>query len=72
MKEKSKRARVTKKFLFCLHMAAVCFCTVFLMAQSGGIVTKDQNAKEAVDTALKALGGADKIDGIKSLVIKGK
>jgi len=42
------------------------------MAQSGGITTKDQKAKETVNTAIKALGGADKIGGIKSLVIKGK
>ena len=37
----------------------------------GGITTEDQKAKEAVDRALKVLGGADKIDGIKSLIIKG-
>jgi len=57
---------------FCLRTAAaLCLCTIFLMAQSGGITTKDQGAKEAVDAALKVLGGADKIDGIKSLIIKG-
>jgi len=44
---------------------------MFLPAQSGGITTKDQKAKEALDAALKALGGADKIDGIKSLILKG-
>jgi len=37
----------------------------------GSITTKDQRAKEAVDTALQVLGGKDKIDAIESLVIKG-
>jgi len=36
----------------------------------GGITTEDQKAKDAVDTALKALGGADIISDIKSLIIK--
>ena len=41
-----------------------------MTAASDGITTKDKNAKEAVDKAIKALGGKEKIDGIKSLVIK--
>ena len=52
-------------------MSAICFCVGFLAAQSGGITTKDSKAKEAIDAAHKALGGADKIGGVKSLVIKG-
>ena len=54
----------------CASMAA-CLFAMFLMAQSGSITTKDQKAKEAVDTALRAVGGTDKINGIKSLIIKG-
>ena len=57
----------------CLRIAvAVCICAVFLTAQTtGGITTKDPGAKEAMNRALKALGGADKIGGIKSLVLSG-
>jgi hypothetical protein len=44
---------------------------MFLQAQSGGIATQDQKAKEALDAALRGLGGADKIGGINSLVLKG-
>jgi len=58
-------------FRYLCVVTAVCLCAVFLMAQSGGITTKDPRAKEVVDAALKALGGADRIDGIKSLIIKG-
>ena len=60
---------------FCLRvgaaMAAACVCAALLTAQSGGITTKDAKAKEAVDAAIKAIGGAGKIGDIKSLVIKG-
>ena len=60
---------------FCLRvgaaMAAVCVCAALLTAQSGGITTKDAKAKEAVDAAIKAIGGSGKIGDIKSLVIKG-
>ena len=55
-----------------LLMAAMCVCAGFLFAQAGGITTKDAKAKEAVDAAQKALGGADKIDGIKSIILSGK
>jgi len=44
---------------------------MFLTAQSNGIAIKDSKAKEAVDAAHKALGGADKVNGIKSLVMSG-
>ena len=67
-----KQFRVRSRFFRCLHAAVAIFsCAVLLMAQSGGITTKDPKAKAAVDTALKALGGTDKIGGIKSIVIKG-
>jgi hypothetical protein len=67
-----KRTSGTKWFSICLRStAAIGLCVAFLTAQSGGIITKDQKAKDAVDAALKALGGSDKIDGIKSLIIKG-
>lgn len=48
-------------------------CVAFLMAQTGGmsITAKDQNAKEVLEAAQKAIGGADKINSIKSLIIKG-
>jgi len=70
MKEPSKT--VISWFSFCLRAAAViCLCAVLLMAQTGGIVTKGTAAKETADAALEALGGADKIGGIKSLTIKG-
>ena len=42
------------------------------VTQFGSITSNDQNAKAAMDAALKALGGSDKIDGIKSLILKGK
>jgi len=62
-------------FYLCLRrvpaMAAICLSAVFLMAQSNGITAKDAKAKEAVDAAQKALGGAGKIDGIKSLILSG-
>ena len=56
-----------------LVAAAILVCVVFLTAQDGGIRTKDkdQAAKDAIDAAHKVLGGAEKIDGIKSLIIKG-
>jgi len=58
-------------FYFCMcAMVAVFLCAVFMTAAADGITTKDKNAKEAVDKAIKALGGKEKIDGIKSLVIK--
>ena len=70
MKEQLKRA--SGGVWFCLRVAAaLCLFTVFLIAQSGGITTKDQKAKETIDAAFKALGGADKVGGIKSLVLKG-
>jgi len=57
---------------FCLFaVAMMCICTVFLMAQTSSITTKDQKAKEVMDRALNVLGGADKIGDIKSLVIRG-
>ena len=75
MKEQSNGVKRTGRFHLCLRsvlaMAAICFCTVFLQAQSNGITTKDTKAKEAVDAAHKALGGADKIDGVKSLLLSG-
>jgi hypothetical protein len=58
--------------VFLLAATAACLCAVFLTAQSGGIITKDSKAKEVVDAALKALGGADKIGGAKSFIVKGK
>jgi len=63
-------------FSLCLRSvvatAAICICAVLLLAQSGGITTKDPKAKEVLDVALKTLGGADKIGEIKSLIVKGK
>ena len=58
-------------FLYLRVAVAIFLYAVLLSAQSGGITTKDPKAKEAMDAALKALGGMDKIGGIKSLVIKG-
>ena len=52
-------------------MLTMYVCTIFLMAQSGGITAKDAKAKEALAVAHKALGGADKIDDIKSFIISG-
>ena len=52
-------------------MAAASVCVALLSAQSGGITAKDAKAKEALDAAYKALGGADKIGDVNSLVIKG-
>ena len=65
---------ITGVFSFCMRIVAtICVSAILLMAQAGGVTPKDndQKAKDAIDTALKALGGADKIDGIKSLIIKG-
>ena len=63
---------ITSTLNFCLRVAVtVCFFAVFLPAQSGGIAAKDAKTGEAIDAAIKAIGGADKIGGIKSLIIKG-
>ena len=73
MKRCLSRVNVSFRFsLFLRAAAAACLCAAFLTAQSGGVETKDQMAKEAMDAALKALGGADKIGGIKSLIVKAK
>ena len=57
--------------LFFRIVVTMCFCAMLLPAQSGGITTKDKKAKETVDAAIKALGGADKIGEIKSLIVRG-
>lgn len=66
----------TSLFSLCLRsvatLVAMCACAVFLMAQSSGITAKDAKAKEVLDAAHKAIGGADKIGDIKSLIVKGK
>ena len=71
MKRHSNRANIRVRFLLCAAVAA-CLCTAFLTAQSSGITTKDPKAKETLDAALQALGGAGKIEDIKSLIVKGK
>ena len=72
MKGCLNRVKGMGRFSLCLRVvAALCLCAVFLPAQTGGLTTRDQKAKEAMDAALKALGGADKIGDIKSLIIKG-
>lgn len=58
-------------FIYLNVVTTICLYALLLMAQSSSITTKDQKAKESVDTALKALGGADKIGDIKSLILKG-
>ena len=59
-------------FSLCIRtVVTMCVCAVFLMAQSDSLTMKDTKSREAVDAAHKALGGADKISGIKSLIIKG-
>gem|GEM_PF-5962789 len=74
MKEQLSRVNRAVWFFRCLRIAAaLCLCASLLTAQSGGIAprNKDQMALETLEAALKAMGGADKIDGIKSLIIKG-
>ena len=74
MEEQFNRADKKRWFSQSFRIAAmICLGSVLLMAQSSGITVnnRDQKAQEAVDAALKALGGADKINGIKSLIIKG-
>ena len=72
MREQLNRMNRIKGFYICLCSAMTIFLYVMLlMAQQGGITAKDPKAKEAVDAALKALGGSDKIDGIKSIIITG-
>ena len=69
------RINAVKVFsLFLCIIVAICVSTAFLQAQSGGITLKDNDpkVKARLETALKALGGADKIEDIKSLIIKGK
>jgi hypothetical protein len=67
-----KIGKIGRFFLYlCSAATVMCLCAVFLTAQSIGVTAKDQKAKEAVDKALKVLGGADKIDGIKSLTLEG-
>ena len=73
MKDLIKIIKVEKMvFLFLCIIVVICGNEAILQAQSSVIKTKDQKAKETVDAALKALGGADKIEDIKSLIIKGK
>jgi hypothetical protein len=43
-----------------------------LLSQTGGITATDSAVEEALASARKALGGAGKIDGIESLIVKGK
>ena len=59
-------------FSLCLRATVLmCLWVVFVIAQSGDIVApEDQKALEAVETALNALGGIDKIGDIKSLVVR--
>lgn len=71
MKANMNKVKGTVWFSFCFLVAAMCLSAVFLPAQSGGITANDQKAQDAIDTAIKALGGADKISDIKSLIITG-
>jgi len=69
---KGQLKKVTGVLLFFLRgIAVMCLCAALLSAQTGGITAKDPDAKKAMDAAHKALGGADKIGGIESFVIKG-
>ena len=52
-------------------LTVMCICAIFLPAQTGGIKANDPKAKESIEAALKALGGAEKISDIKSLILKG-
>lgn len=73
MKKLIKRIILVKILLIFLCIVVTIFvCAAILPAQSSEIKTKDQKAKETLNAALKALGGADKIEDIKSLIIKGK
>lgn len=60
--------------IFLCIVVVICVCAVYLQAQSVGITLKDNDlkAKERFETTLKSLGGADIIEDIKSLIIKGK
>ena len=71
MKWHLKRVRGMLSFCLC-GAAAAYLCIALLTAQSSGIITKDQKAKEVMDTALKVLGGTDTISEVKSLILKGK
>jgi len=60
------------RFFLCLFITVIVyFCAAFLPSQSGEITIKDEKSKEVMAAALKALGGSDKINDIKSLVLKG-
>ena len=69
MKVSFKKERMVK-LSFCIAVT-IFASTVLMVAQSNGINTKDQKAKEVVDASFRAIGGADKIGDIRSLVIKG-
>ena len=60
-----------KKSTITIAFASLLMAGALLIAQSGGIAASDPVAKETMDAAIKALGGADKIGGIKSLVLNG-
>ena len=72
MNRHSSSVKLSGLFSLCLRvLTTLCLCAVFLQAQSGGIVTQDEKAKEALNAAIKGLGGADRIGSINSLVFKG-
>ena len=65
------KRKMNGKIVVLYIAVAICASAALLLAQSNGIITKDQKAKEAVDASLKAISGADKIGDIRSLVLKG-
>ena len=60
MNEKLRRLSGWRALCF-RAIVAVCFCSVFIMAQSGVIDKKDSRSKEMVDVAHEAMSGAYKI-----------
>jgi len=74
MKEQFKKVNSAKTFSLILRVVtAICVCAVLLQAQTDRIAVRknDQTAQNIANATLKALGGADKIDAVKSLIVKG-
>ena len=64
---------IKSPFLILRTVFTICLCASFMMAQFDGVAIRsnDKITKEALDAALNAFGGMDKINSVKSLVISG-
>jgi len=71
-KRSTRRETIAAVALLALMSITLLTSPQILLSQPDGVIATDLKAEEAVAAARTALGGVDKIDGIESLVIKGK